>query len=153
VGELGVGEDCSFGVCGDGLYCEFDTATCQPTAGAGGACFLDEECDDGLHCADDMKCQALPGAGQPCTVYAQCAADLVCDADSVCQPYPKEGEPCDYECADGLICDGVCKPPPGDGEPCGEFGACAEGNSCDDMTGLCTADPPEVCALGEPGGF
>ena len=148
--KAGEGEDCSFETCGEDLYCHFETRICEPTAGLGGACLLDEECSAGLHCAEDSTCQPLPGAGQPCTVFGNCAEGLECRVDSTCQPFPKAGEPCDYECADDLICDGTCKPPPGDGEPCPEYGLCAEGHSCDDATNLCTADDLAICSLGEP---
>src|SRR5262245_23451681 len=40
------------GVCDrrDGLYCDFDTYSCQPIESAGAACNYDDECADGLYC-------------------------------------------------------------------------------------------------------
>ncbi len=91
-GQLCVVASSAQNVCGSGLFCSADTATCEP----------------------------VPGWGEPCgTVGAsggspggQICAGSLCDA-GICKEIREEGESCaeaNTRCADGTECaDGVCR--------------------------------------------
>lgn len=135
----GIGQDCSNSGCVDGAYCDFATDTCQPLKQAGGVCFSDQECAQGLECLGDT-CQAGPAEGAPC-IDTECALPLYCEpASMTCKKLPREGEACDLDvgaCALGLVCNAnskTCTPPGGVGSPCSfDFfgGGCASGAWCD----------------------
>lgn len=92
------------GGCESGLYCNPDSATCEPLADVGGACASYAACKSGLACNPaTMKCEALPKNGEACT--AVCEQGFVC-VDGTCAAGPGEGEPCaDFGCGANLYCD------------------------------------------------
>ncbi len=114
-----VGEEFeSLGTCDAGLHCDFESLTCKPSAGVGGAC------------AD----------------FDECARDLYCGVDMKCAPIPKEGEPCDFLCEFGYTCEaGTCAPGPAEGEPCATSGfGCGPDLECGDDD-VCVRSEPFIC--------
>ena len=104
-GALCVGENFAIlGVCGEGLYCNFNTSLCEPEGALGDDC-QDFGCKNGLFCDEFGKCAPEPAANEPCQVI--CAGDLVCN-DNICVDGAGEGQACPegIDCAAGLEC--VC---------------------------------------------
>lgn len=123
-GERGRGEACPDGdySCGDDLYCDGRSTTCQPYIASGEPCeHASYACDDDLYCSPESgTCRPYPGAGQGCVDSdGSCADDLYCDAAGQCQRQLGAGAACDedeqclsYDCVDGLCeadeDDGIC---------------------------------------------
>jgi hypothetical protein len=107
-GTLGSGEDCeptggleapldqlliALASCriGDGLVCLPGASgwACAPRAGAGGRCFNDFNCGDGLYCENpdddfDGVCTAAKAAGTECDGPTQCESRIC--SDDMCAP-------------------------------------------------------------------
>lgn len=101
------------GVCGEGLYCNFNTSLCEPEGALGDDC-QDFGCKNGLFCDEFGKCAPEPAANEPCQVI--CAGDLVCN-DNICVDGAGEGQACPegIDCAAGLEC--VCATGAPDAKP------------------------------------
>lgn len=138
--------------CKDGLWCSWETLSCEGLAPIGAACGNGPaQCVPEAFC--DWQTNTCVGAaqeGDACD-QAQCALDLFCDwnnGTSVCRAYGQAGDSCDgVPCGEGLLCSQslVCAPPPGAGEVCAN-GGCAAGNVCDWEIQTCVALPDTVGA-------
>lgn len=147
----GVGEDCEFARCADGLVCDIWDMACVAPGKDGEPCagglLL---CEEGLTCVLEggALCRPPAGLGEPCE-FVPCQEGLACELGAgLCAEPAGAGESCaQIECAVGLFCDldQLCTPPGGDGEPC-VGGQCAEGLACDFNVELCGPLP----GLGEP---
>ena len=96
----GENQPCSPLGCASGLYCDFDTSTCERRIGEGMSCLSTAQCAEGLFCDVEAIpqpiCTAPRAAGEPCTSSATCAsaqcipglcagsANQTCFADSEC---------------------------------------------------------------------
>ncbi len=115
--ERSAGQPCPEGgeACGDDLYCDSRSTTCQPWIGISGTCdHATWACDDDLYCSPSSgTCVPYPAAGQSCVDSSgECADDLYCDATGVCRHQLPSGSPCteDDECLSWDCIDLVCEP-------------------------------------------
>jgi MYXO-CTERM domain-containing protein len=114
-------------------------------------------CDDGNPCTTNDVCDAsLMCAGTPvvCKAMDACHVAGTCDMMSgkCSNPAAADGTPCD----DGNACttsdgcrSGVCMGAPVD---CAASDPCHGSGTCDPMTGMCSANPPEPDGTPCPGG-
>ncbi|MBI5543722.1 MAG: hypothetical protein HY901_07545 [Deltaproteobacteria bacterium] len=161
-----VGAPCGVSVAGSALppsepdlFCESETASCQPRRGVGGHCQAEgfpADCQLGLRCQDG-SCSLLAPLGGVCESQG-CARDLRCSThvagqEGVCLQRSDAGEPCwvDADCAAGseLFCEGAtvsapgqCMATHGPGETCqaelSQSGGCRTGLFCDAQTRTCS---------------
>jgi hypothetical protein len=156
-----LGEFCDY-QCGEGLWCDYNTSTCQPAGGEGADCWR-SQCTEGLVCVYEgdsgppnytpiQTCRRPGNEGEACLDGYGCAAGLFCNG-TVCAQPPLAGEPCPQGvCAQDLFCDwniNQCiAPPAGVGQPC-PWGECAWGLWCD-QSQVPEGECLEVKALAEP---
>jgi hypothetical protein len=147
----GVGDDCDYIDCQEGLVCDdySDPPVCLDPAPAGSSCTSPRGCEAGLQCVSG-KCTGPAGAGQACDlgeefggVLFACQPGYYCDADiahqqtaGTCKPKKSSGSECIlfYECTSGLLCIGMSYNeqtqeiiPGSCGKPLGEGAACTAG--------------------------
>lgn len=73
--HLGAGSGCPQGdECGEGLFCDAATTTCQPLPVGEQACTPNDACADGFFCDDTNVCKPERAAGATCTKNAECGS-------------------------------------------------------------------------------
>lgn len=136
-----LGDDCSSGVCDQGVCCvSACTATCQSCAAGTGLCVAIEGADDPSSCTGDRTCDATGSCkkkiGRACAANADCASGAC--ADGVC---------CDRACTGTCeACDGAN---PGTcetvaGKPHGARSCASDGSTCG---GACDGTLPDRCSF------
>ena len=108
--------------CAGGLVCAAGSCQEPGSAGLGGPCWANRDCEDGLFCSPDAVCApAGPGGvGDSCLTGAECTDDLVCELSGLsgtCQVAGAAdvGQSCriNLDCLAGLVCapDSTCQHP------------------------------------------
>lgn len=163
-GSRNDGEPCGFDLQCKSTNCKTagsECGTCGPRAAAGGSCDVDNDCQTGLLCVNDVCAQPV-AAGGACADPDQCQGSLICKggtcakggaAGAACDPQEQD---CDF--LQGLYCEPqskVCAQAASAkvGEPCGLVGGkyvgCTQ-SSC--KNGTCAAFAADGAACDETNG-
>lgn len=109
-------------MCAEGLRCSAGTCQDPGSAGLGGPCWANVDCEEGLFCGPNGVCgrAGTGGEGDECLTGAECTEDLVCELRGLTGTCSAAGtvdvgEACQVraDCLAGLVCapDGTCQHP------------------------------------------
>lgn len=157
-GTLADGAACGTDAQCKGRLCRLSAGSvcgaCSTIGAAGAACERDEDCDNGLACAD-KKCVTLGKAGAPCSATQPCTRSLSCNkgtcatpiaAGGTCEPNTDQSQnPCDA--AKGFYCHFQTK-------VCTEVASAAAGGQCglvNNNIALCTGGSDCKVSMGLAG--
>ena len=110
---VGPNESCNGStlVCGDGYYCDSETAKCAAQKASGETCYsgTQGQCQTGLVCEYSGHCGPGVSLGQTCSYSQLCGAGLYCDTMTTyqCATLKGNGATCNQssECDPSLYCD------------------------------------------------